>query len=240
MSLGRWVAVVGMLLAHALAAATMFAGPDLGALAQPAAIALALAVVGGAIGRVLGGWTMRDAYREWALSRTGALASISVVTVVGFVVTPAGGFGIGLALVAGYLAARDPPRASDVAFLVVALEVVAGIAFHAKAWQESGLFAVPTLLLAVAFAAREAWDLSHLAAPDAASHAATRAAFLRVALLLFVGAVAAALVGAWLYGGGDAGWVPGGGARGILLAAVVAGTAGAVWVLARRRGAGPA
>lgn len=221
-------------LTHALAAATLVAGPDLGAGAPVAAAAGGLALVGGALGHRLGVWTRRDADRGWALSRVGAFWTMAVLAALVALVHFPGGLALGVALLAGYLAARDPPRASDLAFLALALETLGGVAFHAQAWQESGLFALPTLLLAAGFAAREAWDLSFLAAPDAASRAATAAAFGRLLAVLAPAALVAVALGAWLHAGGSAGWAPGEAARGMLLAFVLAGSAGAAWLLGAR------
>ncbi|MEA3202294.1 MAG: hypothetical protein QOE90_3722 [Thermoplasmata archaeon] len=156
------VPALALALAFAAAGGIAQAGPDLGAWTQPALVAGLAFALGLAASFALALLASRDPERGWALSRPAGLGILVVAGVAGFLAGVGPGAALASGLGAGWLAGRKGVHASDVAFLGAAGLVAAGVALQPSAWNDSTTFLAPAATVALALAAREAWDLADL------------------------------------------------------------------------------
>lgn len=196
-----WLAWAGLALAYGAAAAVLDAGPDLRAWAAPvllASLAFALGVLGAYLVARL---AARDPEKGFAISRNAAIMLLVPVGLLGFLAGLGPGLAFSCGLGAGWLGGRPNPHGSDVALLGAVGLTGLGVWLDPSRWDDSALFLVPTAIVALALAAREAWDLHDLRenarvrAKDAQAREATQGSW-----LLALGLLAGATLVAYLVG----------------------------------------
>jgi hypothetical protein len=127
--------------------------------ATPALAALLVASAAAGLGWGAARLVSRDARKSWALSPLPAQILMGLLVAVAIIAQPPFAFAAAFPIAAGYAWGRGGRHASDVACLGAGALVGFAVLFHPGEWDASAAWLLPCLLVALALAARETWDL---------------------------------------------------------------------------------